>query len=113
MTEPDQSEPFDLDKLDKLSRDLFKFAFEPDASEDRRTTLRLGCAEVNLARAEIIRLRLAISEHDDRTSTKRKIAAALIVGAISLLAMLASIANSGINYRQMRALESMSEKCSR
>jgi hypothetical protein len=59
---------------------------------------------------EIKRLRGVVFETLQIKSTKRKIFLALIVGALSLLATLASIANSGINYRQMRAIEIISTR---
>jgi hypothetical protein len=71
-------------------------------------------ARVYAAVDEIRRLRahLAQAISPKKSSVKMKIAITIIVGALSGLAMLSGILNSGIGYRQMRAIEQISERCS-
>lgn len=44
-------------------------------------------------------------------SMRLKVLVTIVIGFISVLAMTSGIANSGINYRQMKAIEKIAETC--
>lgn len=40
-----------------------------------------------------------------------KVFGALVITGLTIMTMIASLANSGMNYRQMKAIEKMAERC--
>jgi hypothetical protein len=63
--------------------------------------------------APVTSARADASADKPKDKTKLALAATILVGVISAGAMASSCVNSGINYRQMRALETIAQKCSK
>ena len=74
-------------------------------------TLREECDARVAAEAAAAAVKAADAANVKPKSMRLKVLVTIVIGFISVLAMTSGIANSGINYRQMKAIEKIAETC--